>query len=183
MAGDVHCTVRTAASSSKSKTDPSCICNVADLSCWLPRQQFDGRAAEELLRVLVGHAAAHSPSGTIQHVRHGIPGSGGFITSAQAWQALSTARDVACRKTIFLKEIGSWMSDPKLPDSVRERWFDIWERVDPGLVNKVGPVFKDGVMSQAAECPFSPVIRPHCAPVYVDEDMGFAAQSSISGVV
>jgi hypothetical protein len=43
-----------------------------------------------------------------------------------------------CRKTIFLKEIGSWMSDPKLPDSVRERWFDIWERVDPGLVNKVG---------------------------------------------
>lgn len=39
---------------------------------------------------------------------------------------------------MFLKEIGSWMADPKLPPSVRERWFDIWERVDPGITSKVG---------------------------------------------
>ena len=38
---------------------------------------------------------------------------------------------------MFLKEIGSWMADPKLPPSVRERWFDIWERVDPGITSKV----------------------------------------------
>jgi hypothetical protein len=48
-----------------------------------------------------------------------------------------TARASACRKAIFLKEIGSWMSDPKLPPSVRERWFDIWGKVDSGLATTV----------------------------------------------
>jgi hypothetical protein len=41
---------------------------------------------------------------------------------------------------VFLKEIGSWMADPKLPPSVQERWFDIWERVDPGITSKVGSI-------------------------------------------
>ena len=41
---------------------------------------------------------------------------------------------------MFLKEIGSWMADPKLPPSVQERWFDIWERVDPGITSKVGSI-------------------------------------------
>lgn len=33
---------------------------------------------------------------------------------------------------MFLNEIGSWMSDPKLLESARERWVDIGGRVDSG---------------------------------------------------
>jgi catalase len=103
------------------------------------------------------HAQAQQLDGV--RVKDDIGDNGGkwddYKQAGDRWREMSLKR-----KTVFLKEIGSWMADPKLPPSVQERWFDIWERVDPGISSKLRPAvaalttatnIKDTVTGQPTE--------------------------------
>jgi len=64
------------------------------------------------------------------------------------------------RKGLFLKSLVPWMADPKTPDSVRQKWIDIWTKCDSTLGTEVsaavtalkgGATLKDWIQNRPAE--------------------------------
>lgn len=76
------------------------------------------------------HASAEMVEG--HKIKEDIGDNGGkwsdFKQAGDRWRGMSLVR-----KAVFLKTMGSWLSDPKTPESVRDRWIDIWGECDGGL--------------------------------------------------